>query len=200
MSPPRTIPRSAASRTWARPRSASRSRSPASPGCWRSPNGWGCSSRIAASRQPRYILTMNARPADRLNIALAQLNPTVGDVAGNADKVRRARATAAGAGRRSRASSPSCSLPAIRPRTSCSSPRSRPPAAPRSRRWRARPRAARRCWSARRGSRTASSTTPMLLLEGGAIDAAALQGRSAELRRVRREARVRARARCRGRS
>src|SRR5206468_1951679 len=34
-------------------------------------------------------------PADRLAIALAQLNATVGDVAGNADKVRRARATAA---------------------------------------------------------------------------------------------------------
>src|SRR6059058_2668820 len=40
---------------------------------------------------------MNA-PADRLAIALAQLNPTVGDVAGNAEKVRRARATAAGQG------------------------------------------------------------------------------------------------------
>src|SRR2546421_10970264 len=37
---------------------------------------------------------MNA-PADRLAIALAQLNPTVGDVAGNAEKVRRALATAA---------------------------------------------------------------------------------------------------------
>jgi NAD+ synthase len=37
---------------------------------------------------------MNA-PADRLAIALAQLNPTVGDVTGNAEKVRRARATAA---------------------------------------------------------------------------------------------------------
>ena len=37
-------------------------------------------------------------PADRLAIALAQLNPTVGDVAGNAEKVRRARATAAGQG------------------------------------------------------------------------------------------------------
>ena len=34
---------------------------------------------------------MNARPADSLKIALAQLNPTVGDVTGNADKVRRAR-------------------------------------------------------------------------------------------------------------
>src|SRR5829696_9868333 len=41
---------------------------------------------------------MNPRPADRLAIALAQLNPTVGDVQGNAEKVRRARATAAGQG------------------------------------------------------------------------------------------------------
>src|SRR5919197_18976 len=38
---------------------------------------------------------MNARPTDRLAIAVAQLNPTVGDVAGNADKVRQARAQAA---------------------------------------------------------------------------------------------------------
>ena len=41
---------------------------------------------------------MNSRPLDRLVIALAQLNPTLGDVAGNADKVRRARARAAGEG------------------------------------------------------------------------------------------------------
>jgi NAD+ synthase len=41
---------------------------------------------------------MNARPADSLKIALAQLNPVVGDVAGNADKVRRARDQAAGHG------------------------------------------------------------------------------------------------------
>ena len=34
---------------------------------------------------------MTTRPADGLNIALAQLNPIVGDVAGNAGKVRRAR-------------------------------------------------------------------------------------------------------------
>src|SRR5262245_28735814 len=37
------------------------------------------------------------KPSDRLTIAVAQLNPVVGDVAGNADKVRRARAEAAGA-------------------------------------------------------------------------------------------------------
>src|SRR5205814_5006104 len=41
---------------------------------------------------------MNARPADSLKIALAQLNPTVGDVTGNADKVRRARDQAAAMG------------------------------------------------------------------------------------------------------
>jgi NAD+ synthase len=41
---------------------------------------------------------MNQRPADHLVIALAQLNPVVGDVAGNARKVRDARAIAAGQG------------------------------------------------------------------------------------------------------
>jgi NAD+ synthase len=39
-----------------------------------------------------------ARPADRLAIAAAQLNPTVGDVDGNAEKVRRARREAAAQG------------------------------------------------------------------------------------------------------
>src|SRR5271169_1925500 len=41
---------------------------------------------------------MNARPADKLAIAAAQLNSTVGDIAGNAEKVRRARQTAAAQG------------------------------------------------------------------------------------------------------
>src|SRR5271169_3268207 len=41
---------------------------------------------------------MNARPADKLAIAVAQLNSTVGDIAGNAEKVRRARAAAAAQG------------------------------------------------------------------------------------------------------
>jgi NAD+ synthase len=41
---------------------------------------------------------MSNRPADRLAIAIAQLNPTVGDVAGNAEKARRARAEAEAAG------------------------------------------------------------------------------------------------------
>ena len=38
---------------------------------------------------------MSARPADKLAIAVAQLNSTVGDIAGNAEKVRRAREQAA---------------------------------------------------------------------------------------------------------
>jgi NAD+ synthase len=41
---------------------------------------------------------MTSRPADHLAIAIAQLDATVGDVAGNADKVRRARAQAAADG------------------------------------------------------------------------------------------------------
>jgi NAD+ synthase len=41
---------------------------------------------------------MNARPSDRLAIAVAQLNSTVGDIAGNAEKVRRARVAAAAQG------------------------------------------------------------------------------------------------------
>jgi NAD+ synthase len=41
---------------------------------------------------------MSARPADRLAIAVAQLNSTLGDIAGNATKVREARATAAAQG------------------------------------------------------------------------------------------------------
>jgi NAD+ synthase len=38
---------------------------------------------------------MSARPPDRLAIAVAQLNPTLGDIDGNAEKARRARAEAA---------------------------------------------------------------------------------------------------------
>jgi len=41
---------------------------------------------------------MNQRPPERLAIAIAQLNPTVGDVAGNAERARRARAAAAADG------------------------------------------------------------------------------------------------------
>jgi NAD+ synthase len=41
---------------------------------------------------------MSPRPPERLAIAIAQLNPTVGDVAGNAERARRARARAAADG------------------------------------------------------------------------------------------------------
>src|SRR5262245_24101282 len=41
---------------------------------------------------------MNKGPADRLTITVAQLNPTVGDVAGNTARARKARAQAAADG------------------------------------------------------------------------------------------------------
>src|SRR5579862_6365633 len=41
---------------------------------------------------------MSAKPADKLAIAVAQLNSTVGDIAGNAEKVREARRRAAAQG------------------------------------------------------------------------------------------------------
>ena len=41
---------------------------------------------------------MNTRPTDNLAIAVAQLNPAVGDIAGNAEKVRDARRQAAAQG------------------------------------------------------------------------------------------------------
>ena len=41
---------------------------------------------------------MSARPAEKLSIAVAQLNSTVGDIVGNVGKVREARATAAAQG------------------------------------------------------------------------------------------------------
>ena len=84
-------------------------------------------------------LAMNERPADRLAIAVAQLNPIVGDVSGNLERARKARARGGARPRRYRRLSPSCSSPAIRRRTWCSSRPSRPLAAPPSRRWRARP-------------------------------------------------------------
>ncbi len=43
-------------------------------------------------------MRMNGRPADKIAIAVAQLNSTVGDIAGNAEKVRRACMTAAAQG------------------------------------------------------------------------------------------------------
>ena len=37
---------------------------------------------------------MSTRPTDKLAITIAQVNSTVGDISGNAEKVRRARAAA----------------------------------------------------------------------------------------------------------
>ena len=147
-----------------------------------------CGRRVPA----RYIIAMNARPADSLKIALAQLNPTVGDVAGNADKVRRARDQAAAQGA-DLVVFPELFIAGYPPEDLVLKPafqaacRAAVEALARETAT-----AARRCSSARPGSRTASSTTPIALLDGRRDRGAALQGRPAELRRVRREARVRA--------
>ena len=135
---------------------------------------------------------MNARPADRLAIALAQLNPTVGDVAGNAEKVRRARAEAAAHGA-DLVVFPELFISGYPPEDLVLKPafqaacraaveaagardrRRRPGAAGRHALGRGRQALQRRGAARRRRDR-----------------GAALQGRSAELRRVRREARVRA--------
>ena len=136
---------------------------------------------------------MNARPADRLAIALAQLNPTVGDVAGNAEKVRRARATAAGAGRRPRHFSR-----AVHRRLSARGPRAQagvPGGLPRGGRGAgARDRRRRPGGAGRRALGRGRQALQRLPAARGRQDRGrALQGRPAELRRVRREARVRAR-------
>ena len=127
-----------------------------------------------------------------LKIALAQLNPIVGDVAGNeARPARRAR-------RRPRLGADLVMFPelflagyppedlVLKPafqdacRAACEA------LARETARWRAR-----RCSSACPGARAASSTTPMRC-STAARSRRALQGRPAELRRLRREARVRA--------
>ena len=136
---------------------------------------------------------MSPSPPDRLAVTIAQLNPIVGDIAGNADKARRARARGGRATAPISSCSPNCSSAAIRPRTWCSSPRFRRPAAARSRRW---PR------ETADGGPAMLIGTPWVedgrlynavaLLDGGRVAGAALQGRSAELRRVRRKASVRA--------
>lgn len=56
--------------------------------------------------------------ASPFTVTLAQLNPIVGDVAGNAAKARAARKQASAEGLTS-LSIPNCSLPAIRRKTWC---------------------------------------------------------------------------------
>ena len=137
---------------------------------------------------------MNERPSDRLAIAVAQLNPTVGDIAGNADKARAARADAARAGRRSRRVARAVHLPAIRPRIWCSSRPCRRPAA-RAIEELARETADGGPAHADRHALGGGRQALQCLLRcstAARIAARALQGRPAELRRVRREAGVRA--------
>jgi len=128
--------------------------------------------------------------ASELIITLAQLNPTVGDVEGNAAKARAARA-------RAQATAPiwsllpNCSSPVIRRRIWLLKPRvpGRPAArqsralALRNRRWRPGD-ADRQPWV----EEGKLLITPAALLEGVAHRAIRYKGEPAELRRVRREA------------
>ncbi len=137
---------------------------------------------------------MNARPTDSLAIAVAQLNPTVGDIDGNAGKARAARAQAARDG---------ADLVAFSELFICGYP-------PEDLVLKPALQAACRAKVEELARETADGGPAMLigtpwvedgklynaycLLDGGAHRGGAPQGRSAELRRVRREARVRARA------
>ena len=134
-----------------------------------------------------------AAPRKTLRIALAQLNPTVGDVAGNAAKVREARAEAAGARRRPR------HVPRALPRR-LSARGSRPeaglpgclPPGLRGARARDRPTAGPAVLIGLPWVEDGGLYNAYALLDDGQIAARALQGRSAELRRLRREARLHA--------
>ena len=135
---------------------------------------------------------MNARPANELAIAVAQLNCTVGDIAGNAERVRKARAEAAGQGA-DLVVFPELFIAGYPPEDLVLKPAFQ---------------AACRAAVEELARETADGGpalvvgTPWLddgklynaavLLDGGRIAARALQGRSAQLRRVRREAGVRA--------
>ena len=104
-----------------------------------------------------------------LKIALAQLNPTVGDVAGNLAKARAARARGGRGSAPTSSCSPSFSSPAIRRRTSSSSRPSRTPAARPARRSPARPATAgRRCSIGTPWVEDGKLYNAFALLDGGA--------------------------------
>ena len=138
----------------------------------------------------------------QITIAMAQANPTVGDVAGNLALARRLRAHARRGGAPISWCCPSWSWSATRPRTWCSS---RPSAST--------PAHAAGASSPRDTAdggpalivgralarRAAGSTTPCCCCRAVRVVGRALQARPAELRRVRREAGVRGRARSRAR-
>ncbi len=137
---------------------------------------------------------MNARPSDRLAIAVAQLNSTVGDIAGNVEKVRRARATRRRAGRRSRRLSRT-----VHRRLSARGPGAEAGVPGRLPRRHGRPRPRDRDARSGAAGRRAVARWRQALQRGRLARRrhhrrAALQGRPAELRRVRREARFRRRA------
>ncbi len=147
--------------------------------------------RIAGTRPAALHEPMAPRPADTLHIALAQLNPTVGDVAGNADKVRRARDQAAAQG------ADLVAFPGTVPRRLSAGGPGAQAGVPGGLPHRCRGAGARKRKAACRAGRHALGRGRQALQRLCAARrrrdrGGALQGRSAELRRVRREARVRA--------
>ena len=128
---------------------------------------------------------------DSLDIALAQLNLTVGDIAGNAAKIRAARAERGGSGRASRGHHRTRPLRLSARGSGAQAGFPRRGRSARARHWRPRPRtAARRSCSARPGGTTARFTMPPPCWPMADDQDDRLQARSAELRRVRREARL----------
>ena len=114
---------------------------------------------------------MNGRPADKLAIAIAQLNSTVGDIAGNAEKVRRARMMAAEQGA-DLVVSPELFTSGYPPEDLVLKPAFQAACRVAVEALARKPhQAARRCWSARPASTAASSTTRWRCLEGGTIAA-----------------------------
>ena len=158
---------------------------PACSGCSPSPNAWARSEACNCSLPARKAPSRHDRTAAQFTITLAQLNPTVGDVAGNAAKARAARAQARGRRRRSGGAAGivhrrlSAGRPGAEAGVSVGLPRRHRGAGARNRRWRpghadrhalGRGRQALQCLRAAR--RRAHRRHP-------------LQGQPAELRRVR---------------
>ena len=117
---------------------------------------------------PPAIMDDMAERTDLLRVALAQINPTVGDIRGNARKIaeRIARARDEGAALVVLPRAGADGLPARGPAAEDAS--SSTPPTPRCRSWRARRRASSRWWASRSGP-TTSTTRAAVLADGEVV-------------------------------